>query len=144
MLKNLEIFEKQIILIHLDEKWLDINDIKVNLYEELVILQKKLKKKIIITSFKNSLDYFTYFKKLKRKNTNIIIFEDTIIIMERMINYSKFAVSCHCLSSTSLWANQSKIIDIINKKDLVWYSCWVPKILFTNLCLNLTKEEISG
>ena len=68
--------KEKFILIHLDEKWLDINDIKENLYENLVIFQKKIKRKILITSFKNSFDYFVNFKKkLKnKKNKNIELF----------------------------------------------------------------------
>ena len=65
-------------MIHLDEKWLDINNIEENLYKELEIFQKKIKTKIVITSFKNSFDYFTNLKKeqKKKKNKNIILCEN--------------------------------------------------------------------
>ena len=136
------------VLIHLDEKWLDIYDLKENLYEELVIFQKKIKKKIIITSFKNSFDYFDNLKKKlkKKKNANIVIFENTgLEIMERMINYSKFAVSCHSgfLVQVS-GANKSRIIDIINKKDFVWYSCWVPKNTFHKFVFKSNERKNFG
>ena len=134
-LRKFRVFSKnKFVVIHLDEKWLDINNIKVNLYEELVIFQKKIRNKIIITSFKNSFDYFSNLKKKlkKKKNKNIILFENRgLEIMERMINYSKFAVSCHSGYLVQVCGtNKSKIIDIINKKDFVWYSCWVPKNTF--------------
>ncbi len=123
--------KEKFILIHLDEKWLDINDIKENLYENLVIFQKKIKRKILITSFKNSFDYFVNFKKkLKnKKNKNIELFEDSSLeITERLIYHSKFSISCHSGFLVQIsGANNSKIIDIINKRDLIWYSCWVPK-----------------
>ena len=47
--------------------------------------------------------------------------------MEKLIKYSSYAVSCHSGFSSNSGANNSKIIDIINKKDFRWYSCWVPK-----------------
>ena len=126
--------KKKFILIHLDEKWLDINDIEENLYEELVVLQKKINNKIIVTSFKNSFDYFINLKKKlkKKKNRNIILYEDQgLELMERMINYSQFAVSCHSGYLVQVCGtNKSKIIDIINKKDFYWYSCWIPKNTF--------------
>ena len=128
------IINKKFILIHLDEKWLDINDINENLYENLVIFQKKIKRKILITSFRNSFDYFVNLKKrLKfKKNKNIELFEDSSLeIMERLIYHSKFSISCHSGFLVQIsGANNSKIIDIINKKDLIWYSCWVPKNTF--------------
>ena len=129
-----KIIKNKFILIHLDEKWSDINGIKENLYEELVFFQKKIKCKIIITSFKNTFDYFINFKKkLKmKKNKNIILFENKgLEIMERMINYSKFSLSCHSGYLVQVCgANKSKIIDIINKEDFIWYSCWLPKNTF--------------
>ena len=62
--------------------------------------------------------------------------------MERMINYSKFALSCHSgylvqVSGT----NKSKIIDIINKKDFIWYSCWLPKNTFHKFVFKSNERE---
>ena len=48
----------QFILIHLDEKWNDIIFIKNNLSEELKNFQKKVSKKIVITSNKNKELYY--------------------------------------------------------------------------------------
>ena len=64
--------------------------------------------------------------------TNIILLENSPLnIMERMIYYSLFAISCHSGFLVQIsGANNSKIIDIINKKDFIWYSCWVPKNAF--------------
>jgi len=119
------------ILIHLDEKWIDIKDINENFYDNLNLFQKKINKKVLLTSFNNKFDYFINLKsKLKKKkNSNIILFENSSLDeMERMIYYSLFAISCHSgflvqISGT----NNSKIIDIINQRDFIWYSCWVPK-----------------
>jgi ADP-heptose:LPS heptosyltransferase len=139
------ILNKKFILIHLDEKWLDINDINENLYENLLNFQKKINKPILITAFKNSFDYFVNFKKKinKKKNRNIILFEDSSLeMMERVIYNSQFAISCHSgyLVQVS-GANNSKIIDIINKKDLIWYSCWVPKNTFHKFVFKSNNKE---
>ena len=140
--------KNKFILIHLDEKWIDINDIKENLYSELVVFQKKIKNKLIITSFKNSFDYFSNFKKKlkKKKNKNIILFEDKgLEIMEKMISYSKFAISCHSGYLVQVCGvNKSKVIDIINKKDFVWYSCWVPKNTFHKFVFKSNKSVNFG
>ena len=129
-----KIIKSNYVLIHLDEKWNDIKDINDNLYDNLITFQKKINKKILLTSFNNSFDYFKNLKsKLNtNKNRNIILLENSPLnIMERMIYYSLFAISCHSgflvqISGT----NNSKVIDIINKKDFIWYSCWVPKNTF--------------
>ena len=47
--------------------------------------------------------------------------------MERLVNYSSFAISCHSGFLVQIaGSNNAKIIDIINKKDYLWYSCWKP------------------
>jgi len=119
------------VLIHLDEKWIDIKDINENFYDNLNLFQKKVNKKVLLTSFNNKFDYFINLKnKLKKyKNNNIILFENSSLdVMERMIYYSSFAISCHSGFLVQIsGANNSKIIDIINQRDFIWYSCWVPK-----------------
>ena len=89
---------------------------------------------LIITTYKNK---FKYFKNLKRDMnikpiSNIKIIENTdLITMERLIFYSNFSISCHSGFMVQIaGANKSKIIDIINKKDYLWYSCWKPKNTF--------------
>jgi len=62
--------------------------------------------------------------------------------MERMIYYSKFSISCHSgylvqISGT----NKGKLIDIINKRDLIWYSCWVPKNTFHKFVLKSDNKR---
>ena len=44
---------------------------------------------------------------------------------------SIFSISCHSgfLVHTA-GTNNTHIIDIINKYDLKWYSCWIPKNTF--------------
>ena len=47
--------------------------------------------------------------------------------MERLIKYSHFSISCHSGFLVQIsGANSTKIIDIINENDYLWYSCWVP------------------
>ena len=69
--KSNKIFKNKIkskfVLIHLDEKWKDISKIDLNLTNELIIFQKKIKKKIVITSNKNN---FLYYKNIKKKLKN--------------------------------------------------------------------------
>ena len=129
--KYKNIFKRKFILFHLDEKWFDIEGINEDLYSNLCNFQKKVKKKLVITSHKNNFDYYKNLrKKLKiNKNKKIILLENTSLeIMEKLIKYSSYAISCHSGFLVQIaGANNSKIIDIINKKDFRWYSCWVPK-----------------
>ena len=129
--KYKNIFKRKFILFHLDEKWFDIEGINEDLYSNLCNFQKKIKKKLVITSHKNNFDYYKNFKKELKKNKNkkIILLENTNLeIMEKLIKYSSYAISCHSGFLVQIsGANNSKIIDIINKKDFKWYSCWIPK-----------------
>ena len=127
-----KIYNKKIksryVLIHFDEKWNDIIDIKNNLYEVISIFQKKIKMKVIITSNNNIFDYYITFKQQASLNKNIYILENlNLMLFERFIANSQFSISCHSgfLVQVS-GCNQTKIIDIINKKDYLWYSCWKP------------------
>ena len=118
----------QFILIHLDEKWNDIIFIKNNLSEELKNFQKKVSKKIVITSNKNKELYYKYLKKNLKKNNKIIFLENLDLpIFERMISMSFFSISCHSGFLVQISGfNKTNIIDIVNKRDLTWYSCWKP------------------
>ena len=85
---------------------------------------------LIITAKDNR---YMYFKKLKyslnrRKNSKIILLNNiNLDILERLINYSAYSISCHSGFLVQIaGCNKTKIIDIINKKDLMWYSCWKP------------------
>jgi len=120
------------LLIHLDEKWLDILNIENDLYNSIKYLSDKLKYKVIITAFKNSNTYYNNLKKSLNNNfdKNIIIFEDLKIdLFERLINYSNITISCHSgFVVQSAGFNNVFIIDIINENEALWVSCWKPLI----------------
>ena len=58
---------KNYILIHLDEKFVDIQNIEKDLTNSIKYLSKKTNKRIIITSFNNEHEYY---KNLKIKKIN--------------------------------------------------------------------------
>ncbi len=123
--------KNKFILIHLDEKWKDIKNIETDLLRNLIKFQKKINMNVIISSKENRSDYFIKFKYyLNRKyQEKITLLENTNLeIMERLINYSIFSISCHSGFLVQIaGTNNTKIIDIINKSDLLWYTCWKPK-----------------
>jgi len=128
----LKYIRKKYILIHLDEKWNDLDSVKSKLFVNLLNLQKKIKKKIVITSFKNQFKYFNSLKKniLKLKsNKNFLLIENSnLFFFERLIKYSICSISCHSGFLVQIaGANSTNLIDIINRKDYNWYSCWKPK-----------------
>ncbi len=132
ILLSKKIFDKKIksqyVLIHLDEKWNDIININKDFSEELLNFQKKTNKKIVITSQKNRDIYYKTLKKNLKKNKNIIFLENlNLALFERMIAMSLYSISCHSGFLVQISGfNRTNIIDIINKKDLTWYSCWKP------------------
>ena len=132
MLYAKNIYRKKIngkfILIHLDEKWEDVSSIENKLFDEINLFQKITKRKIVITSNKNKSLYYKRFKKNYKKNKNIILLENLDLgIFERIISMSVFAISCHSGFLVQISGfNKTSIIDIINKRDLIWYSCWKP------------------
>lgn len=153
------------LLIHLDEKWTDIQNIETNLLDGILNLQKKINKKILISSFNNNHNYYKNLKKnfnnidaniySLSNNENIFIYENSgIFLFEKLIDRSFCAISCHSgfLVQVS-GANKSNIIDIINEKDFIWYSCWKPlntkhKFIFKSINnnkrnLNVIINEIS-
>lgn len=135
---------RKFIVIHLDEKWLDINNIENDLSNTLNHFQKKIRKNILITSFNNN---FPYYKNIKKKfplmrfsehkvkkfnflnKSKILILENTSIpLFERIVNSSIFSISCHAGFLVHIAGfNNTNLIDIINKNDYLWYSCWKPK-----------------
>jgi len=134
---------RNFILIHLDEKWLDIKNIDFTLFSNITFLQKKIRKKIVITTFNNNYQYFLNIKKKFdsvnlinnsfsnssiSKNSKIYVLENAdIFLFERLINYADFNVSCHSGFLVQVCgAIRSKVIDIINNNDFIWYSCWKP------------------
>ena len=120
--------KSQFILIHIDDKWNDIIDIEKDFSKELVNFQKKANKKIVITSNKIKDIYYRTLKKKLRVNKKIIFLENlNLPIFERIIAMSSYSISCHSGFLVQIsGSNKTNIIDIINKKDLKWYSCWKP------------------
>ena len=44
-----------------------------------------------------------------------------------MIAMSSYSISCHSGFLVQISGfNKTYIVDIINKRDLMWYSCWKP------------------
>jgi len=124
--------KKKYILLHLDEKWNDIESVDSKLFFNLLNLQKKTKNKIVITSFNNRFNYFVNLKKniLKLKsNKNFILIENSNLnFFERLIKHSICSISCHSGFLVQIaGTNSAKLIDIISKNDYKWYSCWRPK-----------------
>lgn len=132
-------FNDKYILIHLDEKFTDIKNIDLKFKDSLIKLQKKIKKKIFLTSFNNNYKYYKNLDIIKKnfKNingellnqTNLIIIENIPIMdFQTMLNHSNNNISCHSgyFVHTSL-ALRKKTIDIINEKDEIWLQSWLLK-----------------
>lgn len=118
------------IFVHFDEKWLDIDGIDKDLLYILTKASKDLNIKLIISSYNNNYDYYINLKNdyNKSKPLNIILLENLEFkVFERFINYANLNISCHSgLLVQSTGFNKAKCIDIINKKDELWVSCWIP------------------
>ena len=125
------------IIIHLDEKFTDIKEIDTEFESSLINFQKKLNKKIFLTTFNNSFDYY---KKLKIKKINFKnlenkdLIDSRILIIENIpINYfhnliknSYANVSCHSgLFVHSSLALNKKTVDIMNKSQETWLNTWI-------------------
>ena len=123
--------KKKYILIHFDEKWADIQNINDQLFENIILLQSRIKYKVVLTSYYNNFIYCRNLKKniSNKNNKNICLMENVNLeLMEQIIKNSIFSISCHSGFITQIaGANSANLIDIINKKDLRWYSCWKPK-----------------
>jgi len=136
---------KEYLLIHFDEKWIDINCINDHLIKSIENFQNNSDKNIILTAYgnkfkyyKNLKEYFTYIDCSKNINlsevanynkSKIIILDNLeLFLFERFIKNSIAAISCHSGFIVQVaGANNSTIIDIINQKDHIWYDCWKPK-----------------
>ena len=125
------------IIIHLDEKFTDIKEIDTEFESNIINFQKKLNKKIFLTTFNNSFDYY---KKLKIKKINFKnlenkdLIDSRILIIENIpINYfhnliknSYANVSCHSgLFVHSSLALNKKTVDIMNKSQETWLNTWI-------------------
>tara|TARA_B110000503_G_C7166933_1_gene422396 strand:- start:2188 stop:3156 length:969 start_codon:yes stop_codon:yes gene_type:complete len=135
---------KEYLIIHFDEKWIDINGINKNLIKSIENFQNNTNKKIILTAYSNK---FNYYKNLKEyfsyidcsekinlsnvanynKSKIIILDNIELFVFERFIKNSIATISCHSgFVAQVAGANNSTIIDIINQKDHTWYDCWKP------------------
>ncbi len=125
------------ILIHLDEKFNDIFNIKNQFESSIVNFQKKINKKIILTTFNNNNDYYKNITidKIDFSKFNIeAIINNKIIIIENMpinhfqnlIENSFLNISCHSglFVHTSL-ALYKRTFDIINESDQKWLNSWI-------------------
>ncbi len=148
---------KNYIIIHLDEKWQDIKDIKTGLSTSLTNFQKKINKKIIITAFNNDFDYFknikidfpyyncvnSDFKNVKISNITILD-NINIFMFERFLKFSDLNISCHSgFVAQVSGANGSKLLDIINEADHEWYSCWKPMNTSHNFTFKSFKSGLN-
>lgn len=127
------------ILIHLDEKFNDINDIYENFTSSLKIFAKDLNKRIILTTYKNNNKYYKNLiikkipyqdlKYLNQYKEKIFILEDVPLIeFYNLIKKSDLNISCHggFFVHASLY-NKKKTIDLINKNDEKWLNTWITK-----------------
>ena len=125
---------KDYLLIHFDEKWIDINGIDKHLIKSIENFQNDTGKKIILTAYNNKFNYYKNLKKyfnyidcskeldLSKTSSNksqIIILDNLeLFLFERFIKYSIASISCHSgFMAQVAGANNSTIIDIINQKD---------------------------
>ena len=143
------------VLINFDEKWLDFINNNDELLNNIKILQRKIKKKIILTGYQNNFDYYNFLKnsvsnfdlisnKINiKENTDILLLDNlNINIFERFIKNSFMNISCHSGFVVQVsGANNAKIIDIIHEKDQDWYKCWVPSMITYNVALKSTIKS---
>ena len=140
----LENFEKKnkhkldnYILIHLDEKFCDIEGIEKSFNNVLLNLSNNTDKKIIITAYKNNFQYFKKLSidKIKYNNLQNLISENKkIVIIEdlppkefySLIKNSLINISCHAgfFVHISLY-NKKKTIDVINEYEEKWLNTWI-------------------
>ena len=136
-IKKKDIISAEYILIHLDEKFCDIKDVNLQLEKSIISFQKKINKKVILTSFNNNHEYYKNlnFKKFrfenlditKIKNLEVLIIENiTINYFQNLIENSIINISCHSglFVHTSLALNK-RTIDIINESDKKWLNAWI-------------------
>lgn len=136
-LNTYDYYLNKFIIIHLDEKFIDIKGIELEFESSVIKFQKYLDKKIFLTTFKNN---FSYYKNLKIKKVNFEnllnddLLNSKILIIENMpLNYfhnlmknSYANISCHSgLFVHSSLALGKKTIDIMNKSQENWLNTWI-------------------
>ena len=130
--KNNIHINEEFILIHLDEKFNDIIDIKTNFSKSLYEFSNKLDKKIILTTYKNNNEYYKNLSiqkisyndidKYDFNNKKLFILEDIPLNnFYYLIKNSSVNISCHggFFVHASL-LNNKNTIDIINNSDEKW------------------------
>ena len=137
LLNTYDNLSNKFIILHLDEKFINIKDIDTNFETNLIKFQKKLKIKIFMTTFNNNFTYYKNlnFKKIIFKNlTNSDLINSEILIVENIpINHfhnfmknSYLNISCHSgLFVHSSLSLKKKTIDIIDKSQENWLNTWI-------------------
>ena len=140
---NLIVNDKYL-LIHFDEKWLDIPNVDINLATQISNLQKNLDHSLILTSYDNNFDYFNNLKKnfttinflndkidseVNRNRNKIFILENmSLSLYEKFLSKSIFTISCHSGFTVNICgSNFTHYVDIIHKNEIDWRNCWIPK-----------------
>tara|TARA_B100000900_G_scaffold410639_1_gene428804 strand:- start:118 stop:1152 length:1035 start_codon:yes stop_codon:yes gene_type:complete len=152
---------KNYIVIHMDEKFCDINNVEKELNKYLLNLSKKIEKKIIITSYNNKNIYyknlsidkiqFDNYKNVKNiLNKKIFILEE-VPLKEfcDLIYNSSLNISCHAgfFVHMSLFYKLNTI-DILNEAEERWVNSWISNketynvIYKSNLDNKIQIEEI--
>jgi len=128
------------ILIHFDYKWIDVLDIKKDLVNCLIELNRRTKNSIIITSYNNNFDYYKILEEkfnlydvssnkiLKKNDLNIFVVKNpNVFLQERLISSSRCNISCHSgIIVHSAGANKAKLIDVLNENEIIIQKCWAP------------------
>ena len=132
------------ILIHFDEKWLDLSEINISLASQILNLQKNLGCSLVLTAYNNN---FTYFNNLKKNFTTINFLNDKInsevnknhnkifilenmslSLYEKFISKSIFTISCHSGFTVNICgSNFTHYVDIVHENEIDWRNCWIPK-----------------
>lgn len=137
LLDTYDHLKNSFIIIHLDEKFSDIKDIVSKFKSSLINFQNNLNKKIILTTFNNSLNYYNKlnikkinFKNLQNRdlvNSKLLIIEDIPIMHFHNLMKNSYAnISCHSgLFVHSSLALSKITIDIMNKSQESWLNTWI-------------------
>ena len=63
-------------------------------------------------------------------------------MFERFLKFSILNISCHAgFVAQVCGANGGKLLDIINKKDFVYYSCWKPLNTYHKFIFKSDKNQ---
>ena len=137
LLNTYDYLLNKFIIIHLDEKFTDIKDIESKLETSIINFQNNINKKIILTTFNNSLDYYNSlnikkinFNNLQNQdltNSKILIIENIPMMHFHNLMKNSYAnISCHSgLFVHSSLALNKITIDIMNKSQETWLNTWI-------------------